>query len=200
VRKPIKICIEISWHYFFWTYSRLFPVHFFYLRRVLTNVSRTSKPWNQNFCCLLYLADIENAPQDLQMELISLQCDNNVRQNFSEKMCKTFIPTCQKKSFCTQILLVKNGHGVREHLYVWTTSCPMNNNTMKIWSHFTDSWYLPWQWFPVICYWGQKCSPCSNSAKPPANLYISWGKFQPVSSLVILNSMMGKVMQARTKL
>jgi hypothetical protein len=85
----------------------------------LTNVSRASKLWNQNSCCLLYLADIENAPQDLQMELINLQCDNNLSQSFSgKKMCKTFIPTCQKKSFCAQILLVKNGRYVRQHLCV----------------------------------------------------------------------------------
>jgi hypothetical protein len=62
-----------------------------------------------------------NAPRCLQMELIELQCDNNLSQNISEKdkHLQDFIPTCQKKSFRTQILLVENNdQNVWQHLCV----------------------------------------------------------------------------------
>jgi hypothetical protein len=45
-------------------------------------------------------ADIEKAPENLQMELINLQCDTNLKQN-----CKIFILTCQKKNFLFSSLL-----------------------------------------------------------------------------------------------
>jgi hypothetical protein len=48
---------------------------------------------------LLLKADVQNDPENLQMELINLQCDTNLNQKFSKQICKTFIPTCQKKSF-----------------------------------------------------------------------------------------------------
>jgi hypothetical protein len=35
-------------------------------------------------------ADVENAPENLQMELINLQCDTNLTQKFSETDLQDF--------------------------------------------------------------------------------------------------------------
>jgi hypothetical protein len=50
-------------------------------------------------------ADIEKAPENLQMELINLQCDTNLNKKYSETKCKIFILTCQKKNFLYSGLL-----------------------------------------------------------------------------------------------
>jgi hypothetical protein len=63
-------------------------------------------------------ADIEKAPETLQMELINLQCNTNLNQKFSETKLQHFILTCQKKYFLYSGLFVKNDCNVRQHVSV----------------------------------------------------------------------------------
>jgi hypothetical protein len=59
------------------------------------NDSRTAKLWNQNLYCFVFT---EKVPENLQMELISLQCDVNQNQSSPKQNC-TFFVTCQQKIF-----------------------------------------------------------------------------------------------------
>jgi hypothetical protein len=52
-----------------------------------------------------FKAGIEKAPENLQMELINLQCDTNLNQSFLKQNCKIFILTCQNKYFLYSGLL-----------------------------------------------------------------------------------------------
>jgi 17beta-estradiol 17-dehydrogenase/3beta-hydroxysteroid 3-dehydrogenase/mitotic-spindle organizing protein 1 len=44
-------------------------------------------------------ADIKNAPENLQMELINLQCDTNLTQKFSETDLQDFYSCLPKEKF-----------------------------------------------------------------------------------------------------
>jgi hypothetical protein len=61
-------------------------------------------------------ADIENAPQNLKMELINLQCDTDLNQMFSETICQNLIPTCQQKISLCADFWIKNDCNVQQHL------------------------------------------------------------------------------------
>jgi hypothetical protein len=49
--------------------------------------------------------DIQKAPENLQIELINMQCDTILNQHFPKQNCKIFILTCQKKNFLCSGLL-----------------------------------------------------------------------------------------------
>jgi hypothetical protein len=44
-------------------------------------------------------ADVENAPENLQMELINLQCDTNLAQKLSETDLQDFYSYLPKEKF-----------------------------------------------------------------------------------------------------
>jgi hypothetical protein len=44
-------------------------------------------------------ADIEKPPENLQMELINLNCDTNLNQKFSETKLQDFYPYLSKEIF-----------------------------------------------------------------------------------------------------
>jgi hypothetical protein len=44
-------------------------------------------------------ADIEKAPENLQMDLINLQCDTNLNQKFSETELQNFYSYLPKETF-----------------------------------------------------------------------------------------------------
>lgn len=84
--------------------QQYFPAHSFASSRVWWKITRTLKLWNQNFCCfaLLLKGYIEKTAENLQMELINLKCDTNLKQKFSET------ELVKRKLSCVQILLDQN--------------------------------------------------------------------------------------------
>jgi hypothetical protein len=62
-------------------------------------------------------ADIEKAPENLQIELINLQCDTNLNQKFSETKFARFLFLLAKINISsTQVFWVKNDCNVRQHV------------------------------------------------------------------------------------
>jgi hypothetical protein len=45
-------------------------------------------------------ADVENAPENLQMELINLQCDTNLTQKFSETFARLLFLLAKRNVAC----------------------------------------------------------------------------------------------------
>jgi hypothetical protein len=90
-----------------------------------TRGARQTIPGLQNYETGIYVfafplkADIEKAPENLQMELINLQCDTNLNQKFLKQNCKIFILTCQNKYFLYSGLLgLLNDCNARQHVCV----------------------------------------------------------------------------------
>jgi hypothetical protein len=64
-------------------------------------------------------ADIEKAPENLQMELIDLQCDTNLNQKFFETKLQDFLFLLAKRNISsTQVFWIKNDCNVRQHVCV----------------------------------------------------------------------------------
>jgi hypothetical protein len=63
-------------------------------------------------------ADIEKAPENMQMELINFRCDTNLNLKFSETKLQDFFLTCQKKYFLYSGHLYKNDCNVWQHVCV----------------------------------------------------------------------------------
>jgi hypothetical protein len=62
-------------------------------------------------------ADTEKAPENLQMELINLQCDTNLNQKFSEAKLQDFYSYLPKEKFpLLRSFWVKNDCNVRQHV------------------------------------------------------------------------------------
>jgi hypothetical protein len=84
-----------------------YPRSIFLLREELDERFQDFKMMEPEFMLFAFplKADIAKAPENLQMELINLQCDTNLNQKFLKQNCKIFILTCQKKHFLHSGLL-----------------------------------------------------------------------------------------------
>jgi 17beta-estradiol 17-dehydrogenase/3beta-hydroxysteroid 3-dehydrogenase/mitotic-spindle organizing protein 1 len=85
---------------FSWAYSRIFQEHF-----SATRGARRTIAGLQNYGTGIYVfafpckADIAKATENLQMELINLQCDTNLNQKFSETKLQDFYSYLPKEVF-----------------------------------------------------------------------------------------------------
>jgi 17beta-estradiol 17-dehydrogenase/3beta-hydroxysteroid 3-dehydrogenase/mitotic-spindle organizing protein 1 len=81
-------------------YSRIFQENF-----SATRGARRTIPGHQNYGTGIYVvafplkADIEKAPENLQMELINLNCDTKLNQKFSETKLQDFYSYLSKEIF-----------------------------------------------------------------------------------------------------
>jgi hypothetical protein len=132
-------------------------------------------------------ADVENAPENLQMELINLQCHTNLTQKSSETDFQDFYSYLPKykihvlRSFgLRMIAMFGSTYACEQFFLLWTI---IGRKADLVWQ--TDTWNLSWHRSAVISHRGYKSSPGPNDAKSPANLRSSWGEIWPGSSLVI---------------
>jgi hypothetical protein len=62
--------------------------------------------------------DIEKAPENLQMELINVQCNTNLNQKYFKQIARSLFLLAKRKNSFTQVFWVKNDGNARQHVCV----------------------------------------------------------------------------------
>ena len=140
------------------------PSLFFCHVKSLTNNSRTSKLWNKNFCCLLYLwmQIWRRIQKDCKSNSLICSVIVILPENVWKKLARPWSPLTQTKDFCAQILWVKNDCDIFPWLYVGIFFLMKGN---KI--HLTDGNLNPYFecGVPVSIQWKQCFRECREHTK-----------------------------------